>query len=156
MVKDTTSDASIKLAIQAATDYFNLNKNSLSVKSIKSEGLYPCLSKAAKGTALLGESVLDKALVRQWIQFEELMFRSKKDLATLHILNQGLEKSTFLAGEKVTFADFLLFYSLLDLMKEFTYQEKESILHVSRWFVNLQTVLPSSGISVQLSRTTLY
>merc|ERR1711973_737256 len=109
-----------------------------------------------KGTSLAGNNILEKSLVRQWLQYQEQMLGGDtKNFSTLQIMNRGLADRTFLAGENISFADFLLFFRLQSTMKELAYQEKESIVNISRWFVHLQTVISSGSDSVLLSRTRL-
>ncbi|XP_023327220.1 eukaryotic translation elongation factor 1 epsilon-1 [Eurytemora carolleeae] len=84
-----------------------------------------------------------------------MMAGEKTSPANLQILNQGLADRTFLAGENITFADFLLFHSIQFVIKEYSFQEKENIAHVSRWFGHVQTLL-NSNLTVLFSRTVLY
>merc|ERR1711915_943045 len=71
--------------------------------------------------------------VRQWLQFQDCMLAGDKSLVNLKLLNQGLEDRVYLAGEKVSVADYIIFYSLQDVMRGLTFQERENIVHVTRF-----------------------
>jgi len=151
-----TEDARLMRSVDAAFKHFNVN-NKGCLQELREGGLYGTLTKLTRGSKMMGDSVIEKALVRQWVQYQEYMlYVDKRDLSSLQVLDQGLHDRTYLAGEKITFADFLLFYSLQPLMEELSFQEKEAVLNVSRWFVNLQTFLAVGSTSVLLSRTNLY
>eukprot|EP00088_Acartia_fossae_P020675 TRINITY_DN22212_c0_g1_i1.p1 TRINITY_DN22212_c0_g1~~TRINITY_DN22212_c0_g1_i1.p1 ORF type:complete len:154 (+),score=19.09 TRINITY_DN22212_c0_g1_i1:63-524(+) len=122
------------------------------------EGLCSGMFKVLEGSSLLGKTYLEKALVRQWLQFKEnMMSAGRQEASTLQILNQSLADRTFLAGDEVTIADFVIFHSLDSQLRDMSFQEREQIVHVSRWFSHLATIQPSSSsLPLLLSRTMLY
>jgi len=115
----------------------------------------------SKDPSLLGNSPLERSLVRQWItfQFGCLDLADKRELwRHLRSVDSCLENSTFLAGEQKTAADILLFHGIHGAVSKLDYQEKERCIHLSRWFRSLQQdpKLRRGKNIVAFSRTRLY
>lgn len=56
----------------------------------------------------------------------------------LQRLNGVLLKKTYLASNKLTIADVVLYYVLLSVMANISHIEKEKFVNISRWYDNLQ------------------
>ncbi|KYB26302.1 eukaryotic translation elongation factor 1 epsilon-1 [Tribolium castaneum] len=89
--------------------------------------------------SLEGCSDLEKALIRQWIEYG-FVYVAKADnpQQILKELNAVLATRTYLVAHKLTIADVFLYYFLQDIMGKLSILEKEKYSHVSRWFDNLQ------------------
>eukprot|EP00088_Acartia_fossae_P014900 TRINITY_DN18053_c0_g1_i2.p1 TRINITY_DN18053_c0_g1~~TRINITY_DN18053_c0_g1_i2.p1 ORF type:complete len:173 (+),score=12.87 TRINITY_DN18053_c0_g1_i2:53-520(+) len=155
MVADPVSACALR-SLDAAAKFAKVKAPKVCLQDLKKDGFYKTAHKCLKDdSSLLGRSNLQSALVRQWVQYQEHLL-DKKSISSLQILNQGLQDRTYLAGEEITIADFLLYYSLEDTIGELSFQDRESIIHVSRWFSNLQNLLNPGSLSLILSRTKLY
>merc|ERR1712083_140897 len=116
----------------------------LLVNKKRVEGVMPIVSHlGSKEPSLLGESPVEKALVRQWVTFQ---------------VDSSLENSTYLAGEQKTAADILLFHGIHSAVSKLDFQEKERCIHLSGWFRALQQdpKLRRGKNLVTFSRTRLY
>ncbi|XP_044150650.1 eukaryotic translation elongation factor 1 epsilon-1 [Bufo gargarizans] len=96
----------------------------------------------AKKEELLGVSVEEKATVQQWLEYRTTRIdrlTSKEDGRTaLKDLNSYLEDKVYMAGNKITLADILIYYGLHPIIADLSIQEKESYINVSRWFSHIQ------------------
>ncbi|KAM9308835.1 eukaryotic translation elongation factor 1 epsilon-1 [Gastrophryne carolinensis] len=91
---------------------------------------------------LLGVSLEEKAIVQQWLEYRITRIdqsSSKDDVRNiLKDLNLYLEDKVYMAGNKITLADILIYYGLHPIIAELSIQEKESYINVSRWFCHIQ------------------
>ncbi|XP_068090722.1 eukaryotic translation elongation factor 1 epsilon-1-like [Hyperolius riggenbachi] len=96
----------------------------------------------AKKDALLGVSIEEKSIVQQWLEYritEIDRISSKEDVKTiLKDLNCYLEDRVYMAGNKFTLADILIYYGLHPFFVDLSFQEKETYINVSRWFSHIQ------------------
>ncbi|CAG9829307.1 unnamed protein product [Diabrotica balteata] len=96
-----------------------------------------------KSNSALGPSNdLERVEIQQWIEYV-LVYASHVDNVqnskiVLKELNDVLALKTYLVSHRLTIADVLLFYVLVQLMDSLSTLEKEKYLHVCRWFDNLQ------------------
>jgi len=158
--------------LTALIDFYGLKKEGkvtstdntpvMVVNKNKIEGVLPILSHLkTKNENILGSTNLEKALVRQWVQFQFgcLDLSDKKDTdLQLRKLNENLANKSYLAGESLTAADVLLFHGLHAVFNEMTFQEKDRYIHLSRWFRNAQQdkKLRRGKTFVSFSRSKLY
>jgi len=158
-------------ALTALIDFYGLKKEGkiavvdstpgLVVNKKRVEGVMPILAHLnTKDSSLLGSSPLEAALVRQWVtlQFGCLRGEAREWRAHLRTLDAALERSSFLAGERLTAADVLLYHGLHSAVSDMGFQEKERLVHLSRWFRAQQqnSKLRRGKASVAFSRTRLY
>eukprot|EP00092_Neocalanus_flemingeri_P010045 GFUD01010826.1.p1 GENE.GFUD01010826.1~~GFUD01010826.1.p1 ORF type:complete len:165 (-),score=40.01 GFUD01010826.1:136-630(-) len=158
--------------LTALIDFYGLKKEgkvvlndtipTMVVNKSKVEGVMPILSHLkSKSDKILGTSNLEKALVRQWIQFQFgcLDLSDKKDTdLQFRKLNENLSNKSFLGGENLTAADVLLFHGIHEVFSEMTFQDKDKFVHLSRWFRNVQQdpKLRRGKPVVAFSRSKLY
>ncbi|XP_075216834.1 aaRS-interacting multifunctional protein 3 [Lycorma delicatula] len=112
---------------------------------------------------MLGFSEVDKALVRQWVEYVSIYypFINKSSSVTHQVLkelNGVLSRQSYLVKNYKTVADIVLFYVLWNVVSVLSFQEKEQYLNVSRWFNTLQqdNKLRQSKPLICFSRTLLY
>lgn len=158
--------------LTALIDFYGLKKEgkvtatenipTMIVNKNKLEGVLPILSHLkTKSENILGTSNLEKALVRQWVQFQfgclDTSDKKDRDLQ-FRKLNENLSNKSFLAGESLTAADVLLFHGIHGVYSEMTFQEKDKFIHLSRWFRNVQQdkKLRRGKSQVAFSRSKLY
>ncbi|KAM9839539.1 eukaryotic translation elongation factor 1 epsilon-1 [Aulostomus maculatus] len=99
------------------------------------------LVKEAKRPELLGDEAESRAVVQQWLEYRvsKLDGYAKEDIKTiLKDLNLYLQDKVYLAGQKFTVADALLYYGVHPLIADLTIQEKEQYMNVTRWFDHIQ------------------
>eukprot|EP00088_Acartia_fossae_P005315 TRINITY_DN1233_c0_g1_i3.p1 TRINITY_DN1233_c0_g1~~TRINITY_DN1233_c0_g1_i3.p1 ORF type:complete len:157 (+),score=17.36 TRINITY_DN1233_c0_g1_i3:62-532(+) len=154
-------DAANLMRAVASAHKYSKSKNKKACLDDFKEGLCPGFEFALKGSELLGVGPVQKALVRQWLQFKENVMSPgpSQDPSTFQIINTSLQDRTFLTGENISVADFVIYHSIEAQIKDMTFQERESVVHLVRWLVNIQTLLsssPTSNLPVLLSRTMLY
>ncbi|XP_063779194.1 eukaryotic translation elongation factor 1 epsilon-1 [Pseudophryne corroboree] len=96
----------------------------------------------AKKDELLGASVEEKAVVQQWLEYRVTHIdrsANKEDVRNiLKDLNLYLEDKVYMAGNKITLADILIYYGLHPTIADLSVQEKETYINVSRWFSHIQ------------------
>ncbi|CAI9539396.1 unnamed protein product [Staurois parvus] len=96
----------------------------------------------ARKEELLGDSTEEKAIVQQWLEYRITRIdrlSSKEDVRTiLKDLNMYLEDKVYMAGNKLTLADILIYYGLHPIILTLSIQEKETSINVSRWFSYIQ------------------
>ncbi|XP_034235922.1 eukaryotic translation elongation factor 1 epsilon-1 [Thrips palmi] len=111
---------------------------------------------------LLGNTLEEQALVRQWMDYAassanyvDVPHVSKQILKDV---NATLADRTYIAGNFKSLADIVLYHLLFKTVSNFTFQEKEQFVHLSRWYNNLQqdNNIRGSNASVTFSRTLLY
>lgn len=100
------------------------------------------LATEAKKDELLGVSTEEKAIVQQWLEYRITRIdklSSKEDVRSiLKDLNLYLEDKVYMAGNKITLADILIYYGLHPIIADLSVQEKETCINVSRWFSHIQ------------------
>ncbi|XP_053570704.1 eukaryotic translation elongation factor 1 epsilon-1 [Bombina bombina] len=100
------------------------------------------LVREAKKEEFLGTSIEEKAIVQQWLEYRITRIdrlSSKEDIRNiLKDLNLYLEDKVYLAGNKITLADVLIYYGLHPTIADLSVQEKEIYINVSRWFSHIQ------------------
>ncbi|KAK9752976.1 Glutathione S-transferase, C-terminal domain [Popillia japonica] len=98
--------------------------------------------KESKLDVLLGKTPEDKAEIYQWIEYADLYLQrpNASQIINEHLprLNGVLLKKTYLASNKLTIADVVLYYVLLSVMANISHIEKEKFVNISRWYDNLQ------------------
>jgi len=119
------------------------------------------LSECSKKKDLFGKSPEEEAKIYQWVEYSARL--NSQDLgyeaihSTLKEINSMLLDRSYLTGFRFTVADVILFYTLHDAISKLTFHEKETYLHVSRWFNLMQhTPVKMKLLEVQFSRTRLY
>lgn len=97
---------------------------------------------AASKSNLLGNGREDKMEIQQWIQYTMVYVApasTKQDFDhVLKELNEIFALRTYLVSHKLSIADVLLYYALLNVVQNLTYLEKEKYYNVARWFDNIQ------------------
>ncbi|KAG1654952.1 Eukaryotic translation elongation factor 1 epsilon-1 [Nymphon striatum] len=87
---------------------------------------------------LYGNSAEEEAYVNQILELKLSILdkcSSDKDLLPyVQDLNTYLANKVYVAGNQFTIADILLYYTLHDYCKTLSFQEKQSVMNVSRWF----------------------
>lgn len=120
------------------------------------------ISKKFNQQHLLGSSIEEQALVRQWLDYSvasvnyvDLPHVSRQ---VLKDINATLAERTFIAGNFLSLADVVLYHLLFGTMSNLTFQEKEQFMHLSRWYSNLQQNCDIRGSNnlLMFSRTPLY
>ncbi|XP_072514723.1 eukaryotic translation elongation factor 1 epsilon-1 [Salminus brasiliensis] len=99
------------------------------------------LVRDAKRTELLGDTAEQRAMVQQWLEYRvtRLDNCSKDEVKViLKELNHYLEDKVYLAGNRFTLADALMYYGIHYIIMELAVQEKEKYLNVTRWFDHIQ------------------
>ena len=76
----------------------------------------------------------------------------------LKVVNQYLADRTTLAGSRVSEADKMMFDVLYNTYSSLTYADKETYIHLSRWFAFLQSIeeISQNRPKVLFSRNLLY
>lgn len=69
--------------------------------------------------------------------FKRFDISTISDAACLE-LNSYLETRTYLIGQSISLADLVVFYTITDILKQLSPQEKEQYINLSRWFDHLQ------------------
>ncbi|KAJ8983108.1 hypothetical protein NQ317_001851 [Molorchus minor] len=92
---------------------------------------------------LSGITSLENAEIQQWVEYGIVyvthIYNNSQNLSLiLKELNGILSRKTYLVSHKLTIADVLLYYILLNAMVSLPILEKEKYINVSRWFDNLQ------------------
>lgn len=91
---------------------------------------------------LLGKTAEDKADVYQWIEYADVYLQQRSVSQVISDLLPGLNgvlsSKTYLASNKLTIADVILYYMLLSVMESISHIEKERFVNISRWYDNLQ------------------
>ena len=120
------------------------------------------LVKKSNQQQLLGNTVEEQALVRQWLEYAvcnvnhvDVPHVSKQ---VLKDVNGVLAERTYVAGTSLSLADIVLYHLLFKVVNNLTFQEKEQFIHLSRWYNNLQqdADVRGSNSSLTFSRTLLY
>jgi len=127
-------------------------------------GVMPILAHLDKlgNKRVLGQSITESSLSRQWIQFKTCLLEAndKKEAITslLGQVNLCLTTSVYLSGNEVTAADVIMYHAIHGTVKDFSFQEKDRLVNLSRWFQNLQQdpTLRRGKSLVQFSKTMLW
>ncbi|KAK3756703.1 hypothetical protein RRG08_013965 [Elysia crispata] len=89
-----------------------------------------------------GLSLEERLEVEQWIEYASTVVKfsdSETEKIVLKELNNWLKDKAFFVANRLTVADITMFYNLYSLFAErLTFQEKELLIHLSRWFHNVQ------------------
>ena len=133
-------------SLTALVDYYGLKKEgkvtgdgepSLGASGkVKATGMMPILHLLDTKEPLLGSGPLERALVRQWVLYLTGCIEPaerKEKLSLLRRVNEHLASNSHLAGAALTGADVLLFHSIHKIFSELTFQEKDKLMHLSRW-----------------------
>ncbi|XP_013396667.1 eukaryotic translation elongation factor 1 epsilon-1 [Lingula anatina] len=100
------------------------------------------LAKQAKRLDLLGNQPEAQAAVSQWLEYRitqvDRCGTDKDKQCILEDINRFLQKRVYLVEYQPTLADLLLYYSLHSVMTELTFLEKQKLMHLSRWFNQVQ------------------
>jgi hypothetical protein len=141
--------------IQAVLNYFDssdlvpkLDLNGASLSNVKlkggsGEGIYLLLktqlSTSSKLQSFLGKTPLERALVRQWVDYNllEVSKNTFQSDATLKKLDSALT-NTFFAGNSLTVSDVLFYYTLYRTFENLTFEQKEKYPNLSRWLALIQ------------------
>ena len=157
--------------LTALVDYYGLKKEgkvtgdgepSLGAGGkVKATGMLPILHHLDTKVALLGSGPLERALVRQWVTFLSGCLGPadrREQVALLRRVDEHLASHGFLAGADLTAADVLMFHGIHHTYSQLSFQEKEKLIHLSRWFRNLQqdAKLRRGKPKVMFSRSKLY
>jgi len=128
------------------------------------EGMMPILAHLHQdgNTAVLGETVAESCMARQWIQFKVFLLdtsdRKETLLSCLSQLNQCLSSNVYLAGNSLTAADVVIYHSLHKTVASFSFHDKELYSNLCRWFQHVQQDqrFRRGKEEVQFSKTKLY
>ena len=106
-------------------------------------GVLPILAHLDKlsNKKLLGRSIAESSISRQWVQFKTCLLESADKKEALNLrgqLNMCLVNSVYLSGSEITAADIVMFHAIHDTVKGFSFQEKDQFVNLSQWFHNLQ------------------
>ncbi|XP_062841595.1 eukaryotic translation elongation factor 1 epsilon-1 [Trichomycterus rosablanca] len=115
------------------------NNNAPAVVGLVTIGTH--LIREAKRQDLLGNSPEERAVVQQWLEYRVTRVdnASKDEVKViLKELNQYLEDKVYMAGNRFTLADALMYYGIHSIIMELTVQDKEKYLNVTRWFDHIQ------------------
>ncbi|KAK2815056.1 hypothetical protein Q7C36_023322 [Tachysurus vachellii] len=99
------------------------------------------LVQESKKRELLGDSAEQRAVVQQWLEYRltRLDHCSKDEVKfILKELNQYLVDKVYLAGNRITLADTLMYYGIHHIIMELAVQQKEKYSNVTRWFDHIQ------------------
>ncbi|KAL7054642.1 hypothetical protein AAHC03_025909 [Spirometra sp. Aus1] len=95
----------------------------------------------------LASTDLEKALVFQYLEWNQRFLQSKTDKAEqrklLRILSADLQGRTYLTGFVLKAIDFLIADSIKELLTQLTFEEKEGICEVLRWYTHVQRQAPN-------------
>uniref|UniRef100_A0A0K8T6J7 Nuclear-export cofactor Arc1-like N-terminal domain-containing protein n=1 Tax=Lygus hesperus TaxID=30085 RepID=A0A0K8T6J7_LYGHE len=101
-----------------------------------------------------------KAVELQWKEYADIYVKNINNIsessAVLRELNGWLADNAFLAGTSPSTVDRQIFDLLYDQISSLSYSEKESVIHLSRWYSTLQMSSKSRKGHVQLSRSLLF
>ncbi|BET00961.1 elongation factor 1 [Nesidiocoris tenuis] len=105
-------------------------------------------------------SAEQKAFEKQWTDYSSIYVKNinniGESLAVLRELNGWLSSHSFLAGTAQTSVDRLIFDQLYDQIASLNYSEKESLIHLSRWYNTIQMSSKLKKSPVHFSRSLLY
>jgi hypothetical protein len=153
------SETYSKLEIKPGTTFVNVKQ-----KGSPAEGVYlllqSVLSNSTRYEAFLGKTPEQRALVRQWVNYN-LQYVAKNRLqsnAILKELDGALTNYTFFAGHSFTIADVLFYYNLHQTYQNMSFEDKEKYQNLQRWFALVQEDrdLRQRNSVIQFSRTPLY
>lgn len=106
------------------------------------------VAKSSKDASrLCGESPIDQANVRQWLDYYATKIRTENKWDTLsrdqlhtvlQELNRILMSKVYLVNNRLSLADIILYYGLHRYMLTMTFSQKAEFVHVSRWFDQVQ------------------
>uniref|UniRef100_A0A8D8LJN9 Eukaryotic translation elongation factor 1 epsilon-1 n=1 Tax=Cacopsylla melanoneura TaxID=428564 RepID=A0A8D8LJN9_9HEMI len=161
---------------QNVTKYFNISNQQYSnltkaneIQHLKSENLFvwkvlEAISSSSnlKNSDVLWSSSEEEFLIRQWIEYTNThILHVNVGQVSSHVLNelnQFFARQSFLVANRLTIADIFMYYSLISIFKDLSFQSKEKHQHVSRWFNFVQS-LPQVRLGnpvVLFSKTPLY
>ncbi|XP_018576950.1 eukaryotic translation elongation factor 1 epsilon-1 [Anoplophora glabripennis] len=91
---------------------------------------------------LWSKDSLEKAEIQQWLEYgivHVIHIDEPQNLRQiLSDLNDMLATKTYLVSYKLTVADVMLYYILINAMVAMSYLDKQKYMNLSRWFDNLQ------------------
>ncbi|XP_046857770.1 eukaryotic translation elongation factor 1 epsilon-1-like [Xenia sp. Carnegie-2017] len=98
---------------------------------------------------ILGKDALEEAEVQQWMEYcltkIDASQNDKSEMKEIiKLLNTFLVDKVYFVGYSLTLADLLIFSMLFNVYENLTYEEKEKVINVSRWFNEVQNVLCAS------------
>uniref|UniRef100_A0A0X3PNH1 Eukaryotic translation elongation factor 1 epsilon-1 n=1 Tax=Schistocephalus solidus TaxID=70667 RepID=A0A0X3PNH1_SCHSO len=97
--------------------------------------------------SLQASTDLEKALVFQYLEWNQRFLQSKSDKSEqkklLRILSTDLQNRTYLTGFVFKAIDFLIADSIKESLIPLTFEEKEGICEVLRWYTHVQRQVPS-------------
>lgn len=160
---------------QNITKYLNVSNqqysslsNQIEIKHLKTESLYiwklfQSISNVnMKRPDILWSNLEEELLIKQWIEYSNthILHSNAAQVSTqvLNELNQLFAVQNFLISNRLTLADVFMYYSLILIFKELTFQNKEKYQHVSRWFNFVQSLpdVRQGNSTVLFSKTPLY
>ncbi|GFN88093.1 eukaryotic translation elongation factor 1 epsilon-1 [Plakobranchus ocellatus] len=77
----------------------------------------------------------------QWIEYATTTVKcsdSESQKSVFKELNSWLKDRAYFVANRLTVADIIMFYNLYPLVAEFSFQEKELYINMTRWFSNVQ------------------
>ncbi|XP_039277178.1 eukaryotic translation elongation factor 1 epsilon-1 isoform X2 [Nilaparvata lugens] len=116
----------------------------------------------AAGSDDVGCEPLESAQIQQWVEYISMYCNQLQTAVVssniLKELNNCLSRRTYIASNRKTVADIVIFFSLWNVIASLTFQEKEKYLNLSRWFNNIQNDEKIVDMCKQItfSRTLLY
>ncbi|CAG7834285.1 unnamed protein product [Allacma fusca] len=149
--------------VASRLDLNGANLTNVKLKGSTGEGIYLLLksqlSDSPKLQSLLGKTAIERALVRQWVDFN-LLEASKNTFQPDSVLKE-LDSSltnTFFAGNSLTLSDVLFYYTLYRTYENLTFEQKEKYPNLSRWLALVQedAQLRQGRPRIHFIRTPLY
>lgn len=117
------------------------NENGFVVKGLLSSSKH--LTRGSTKRSLLGNDKVETAFINQWLEYRLLNVDScitEKDLQSIFKeLNSYLSDKAYFVGNRLTLADIFLYFGLHHAYSNMTFFEKEQLLHLSRWFRQIQS-----------------
>nr|XP_054772030.1 eukaryotic translation elongation factor 1 epsilon-1-like [Lytechinus pictus] len=130
----------VKVNINSETKLPCIQCNGTSVSGLMSICTY--LATTSGKAELVGKDAKSRALVGQWLEYRvtevDRCQGDKEERNVFKELNAYLSTRTYFVEQRFSLADLLLYYGLHNKVNGLTYHEKETYMHLSRWFDNVQ------------------
>ncbi|XP_019855027.1 PREDICTED: eukaryotic translation elongation factor 1 epsilon-1-like [Amphimedon queenslandica] len=125
------------------------------------------MTQTSPHSSLCGSTLEDETEIRHWIMFYLTRIRGvlpwqplprEQLFGALKELNSHLSKRLYVSGSGFSLSDILLFYGLHKILINMSYSEKMSLVHICRWFDQIQhypKLKPFSWLWVSCPKTSL-
>lgn len=145
--------------------HYSTQTSTHGLKNLKQENLFVWKILHAATTIeskdILWLNAEEELLIKQWLEYTN-SFVLHAGLQSLPImlneLNSFFSKNCFLVSNRITLADVFLYYSLISVFKDLSFQSKEKYQHISRWFnfVQSHSSIRRNNEIIPFSKTSLY